>query len=243
MLEFLFSAGLYEHMPEEYNTASDLAYEAILRDLVEKAWPVDARLKPNELAEKYQMASSAVREALIRLAAMGFVINYPQRGFRTIQGTARSVSETAQLRGIVEIEAASLSIENGDLEWEANLAASHHRLTHLETRLGRMENPSLEELRIWTEAELSFHGALIAACDSGVLIQAQRDAFVLFRLHLVSVYPGWGFRGAESVREHEKILSAALARDKEGCAAAIRKHFEHFPKELAARELKAVAQA
>lgn len=227
-------------MTDEANTASVLAYEAILRDLVEKAWPVDTRLKPSDLAERYQLASGAVREALIRLAAKGFVINYPQRGFRTLQGTTRSVSEHARLRGIVEIEAARLSIENGDLQWEANMAACHHRLTHLETRLGTMENPSLEELRIWTKAELSFHGALIEACDSEVLIQAQRDAFVLFRLHLVSVYPGWGFRGADSVREHEEILYAALARDPEACAAAIRKHFEHFPKELATRDMKAV---
>lgn len=224
---------------DETSTASDLAYETILRDLVEKAWPVDARLKPAELTERYQMAPGVLREALIRLSAKGFVLNYPQRGFRTIKGTTRSVSEHAQLRVLIEIEAARLAIERGDLEWEANLAASHHRLSHLETRLGRMENPSLDELRIWTEAELGFHGALIAACDSSVLLQAQRDAFIRFRLHLVSVYSGWGFRGAESVREHEAILTAALSRDAEACAAAIRTHFEHFPNELAALEREA----
>ena len=44
---------VFHHLSEEANTLSDLAYEAILHDLVEKAWPVDARLKPNELAEEY----------------------------------------------------------------------------------------------------------------------------------------------------------------------------------------------
>lgn len=236
------SGGLYDFVLDETTTASDLAFAAILRDLVEKAWPVDARLKHSDLARKYRITPGAVREALIRLAAKEFVLNYPQRGFRTIRGTARSVSEHARLRVLIEVEAARLSIAQGDLEWEANLAAAHHRLSHLETRLGRMENPSLEELRIWTEAELGFHGALSAACDSAVLIQAQRDAFVRFRLHLVSVYPGWGFRGADSVREHERILDAALARDADACAAAIRTHFEHFPKELAAREREETSQ-
>lgn len=228
---------------EDTSTSSDLAYETILRDLVEKAWPVDARLKPAELAKRYQFASGTVREALIRLSAKEFVLNYTQRGFHTIKGTTRSVAEHAELRALIEVEAARLSIERGDLAWEANLAASHHRLSHLETRLGRMQNPSLDELRIWTDAELGFHGALIAACDSNVLIKAQHDAFIRFRLHLVSVHPSWGFRGAESVQEHEAILSAALARDAKACAAAIRLHFEHFPKELAARDREAELEA
>lgn len=235
-MNFEFIMAQITEMTDEPSTSADLAYEAILQDLVERAWPVDARLKSSDLAERYGQASGAVREALIRLAAQGFVWNYPQRGFRTIKGTTRSVSEHANLRVAVEVEAASLSIIHGDLSWEADLAAAHHRLSHLESRLGQMENPSIKELRIWSEAELAFHGALSSACDSSVLIEAQRNAFIRFRIHLVSVYPGWGFRGAPSVQEHEAILQAALARDPDACRDAIRAHFEHFPNALAALE-------
>ncbi|MEM7670412.1 MAG: GntR family transcriptional regulator, partial [Pseudomonadota bacterium] len=110
-------------MMDEPSTAADLAYDAILRDLLERAWPVDARLKSTELAGRYGQASGAVREALIRLAAQGFVWSYPQLGFRTIKGTTRSVSEHAGLRVAVEVEAARLSILYGDLAWEADLTA------------------------------------------------------------------------------------------------------------------------
>ena len=216
----------------------DIPDSAILRDLVERVWPAATRLKPSELAPRYKMATSAVRESLIRLAAMGFVDNPAQRGFWTIEGTPESVSEHAGLRTAIEVEAARMSIERGDLSWEGDLAAAHHRLSHLEGRMTNLQNPSVEELRIWTHAEHEFHGALSAACGSGVLIAAQRDAFIRFRLHLVSVYPGWGFRGEVSVREHEAIVTAALNRDAGACAAAIRTHFAHFPTVLDGKELE-----
>ncbi len=224
-------------MNESQGTTADCAYEAILRDLVERAWPADARLKSIELAERYDVTPGAVREALIRLAAKGFLQNYPQRGFRTIKGTARSVGDHASLRVAIDVEAAELSIERGDLAWEADLAAAHHRLSHLESKLGRMDNPSIEELRIWTKAEHAFHGALSSACGSPALIEAQHDAFVRFRLHLMSIDASWGFRGTPSVHEHQTILEAALARDAVACRKAIRAHFEHYPNALAAKEI------
>lgn len=219
-------------MSERNDVIDELPDGALLRDLVERAWPAGARLKPAEVAARYGMTASATREALIRLSTKGFVDNLPQRGFWTIKGTPQSVSEHAGLRTAIEIEAARLSIQQGDLGWEGNLAAAHHRLSHLEGRLTDLVNPSIQELRIWTQAELEFHGALSAACGSETLIGAQRDAFVRFRLHLVSVYPGWGFRGEDSVREHEAIVTAALKRDVSACAEAIRRHFAHFPNVL-----------
>lgn len=223
-------------MTEEYGTAPDLVYDAIIRDLAHRAWPADARLKPSELAARYGAAASSVREAMIRIAAEGFIRNFPQRGFRTIKGTPRSVSELAGLRVAIDTEATRLSIANGGLEWEANLAAAHHRLSHLETRLRRRDAPSDDELRMWTEADHYFHFALISACGSEVLIMAQRDAFNRFRIHLASVDADCGFRGAALIREHEAILEAALDRDAMACDAAIRAHFEHYPSAMVAQD-------
>lgn len=214
------------------DTIDERPDSAILRDLVERVWPAETRLKPNEIAPRYGMSVSSVREALIRLAARGFIDNPLQRGYWTITGTPESVSGQAGLRTAIEVEAARISIEQGDLTWEGNLAAAHHRLSHLEGRMKDLQNPSIEELRIWTQAEHDFHGALSAACGSKALVEAQRDAFIRFRLHLVSVYPGWGFRGEDSVREHETIVTAALKRDTKACVDAIRTHFAHFPRAL-----------
>lgn len=216
------------------NTSADFAYDAILRDLLERTWPVDVRLQPSELAKRYGRPSGGMREALIRLAAKGFVANYPQRGFRTIKGTADTVRDHASHRIAIEVEAARLSIIHGDLTWEATLSAAYHGLMHLEAKLEDLKNPTPEELRIWTEAELTFHGALGSACGSEALIEAQLDAFIRFRIHLVSVDTDWGFRGAESMLEHKMILEAALDRDADACTKAIRIHFAHYPNKLSA---------
>ena len=100
-----------------------------------------------------------------------------------------------------------------------------------------LQNPSIEELRVWTQTEHEFHGTLSAACGSTPLIAAQRDAFIRFRLHLVSVDPGWGLRGEHGLCEHETILTAAMNRDATDCAEAIRFHFSLFPKALVALKL------
>lgn len=230
-------------MAEEHATASDIAYRSLLGDLTEGAWPVDARLKSNELATRYGQATGAMREALIRLAAEGFVRNFPQRGFRTIASTPETVAEHAALRVAIEIEATRLALVRGDLAWEANLTAAHHRLAHLETRLRARRERGSDELRMWTDADQAFHRALISACGNEVLIEAQAQAFLRFRLHLASVASDFGFRGVDLVREHEAILEAALDRDAEACASAIRDHFGHYPRALLAAETAVSQQA
>lgn len=223
-------------MAEEHATASDIVYRSLLADLTEGAWPVDARLKSSELADRYGQAPGAVREALIRLGAEGFVKTFPQRGFRTIASTPETVADHAALRVAIEIEATRLALARGDLAWEANLTAAHHRLAHLESRLRSRGERGTEELRMWTSADQAFHKALISACGNEVLIEAQAQAFLRFRLHLASVAADFGFRGVDLVREHEAILEAALDRDAEACASAIRDHFGHYPRALLAAE-------
>ena len=222
-------------MSDDHHTASDIVYEALLADLRSRVWSADSRLKTTDLAQRYGAASGAVREALIRLSAEGFVVNFPQRGFRTIAGSEQSIWEQANFRVAIEVEAARLSIERGDLAWEANLSAAHHRLSHLEARLPKLGAYDDETLKLWSDADLAFHEALIAACGSSVLITQQRYAFIRFRLHLTSIAEHWGFRGAALVQEHAAILDAALNRDADACAAAIRAHFDYYPNTINAR--------
>lgn len=232
VLDFWSDEPLYGRMSSEHSTAYDHVHAALLEDLRRGTWPADSRLKVAELASRYGTAPGVVREALIRLSAECYIAAYPQRGFRTIAGSVQSVWEHATLRSAIEIEGTRLAIARGGLSWEADLAAAHHRLSHLESRLRRMAQPDAETLMVWSDADLAFHTALIAACGSGVLIEAQRAAFLRFRLHMSSVDATSGFRGADLIDEHAAILQAALDRDAEACAKAIRVHLSHYPERL-----------
>jgi len=219
-------------MQGEHVTAGDHIYTALLDDLRRGVWPAGSRLKSNELAERYGAAVGVVREALIRLSAERYIQTYPQRGFRTVAGTADSIRDQASFRIAIEVEGARLSIERGGLHWEADLSAAHHRLSHLETRMRRIARPDIDQVMVWSDADLAFHAALIAACGSGVLLEAQRRAFIQFRLHLSSVTASSGFRVGGLVEEHAAILQAALDRDTEACSGAIRTHLMHYPEQL-----------
>lgn len=227
-------------MSDDVGKASDPVYEALLRDLMRGEWADDVRLKASDLADRYDATSGAVREALLRLAAEGFVRNPPHRGFRTISSDPHSLWERANLRIALETEGARQSIEKGDLAWEANLSAAHHRLTHMETRLRDDRDRTPDSLALWSMADLGFHEALISACGSDLLMAEQRRAFMAFRLHLNSLEDDWGFRGADLVNEHGAILDAALNRDAAACEAAIRAHFDFYPETLKTRGLRVV---
>ncbi|QIE56127.1 GntR family transcriptional regulator [Pikeienuella piscinae] len=185
------------------------------------------KLMPRSLAPRYAASAATVREALLRLAAEGFVDSAPQRGFRAVKPSAGTVWEIAHFRVLLEAEGARLSIERGGMEWEANLTAAHHRLSHLEARMrGEAIDPAL--LRFWSGCDRAFHEALIAECGSRRLIAEHRTVFDQFKQHVVARDPLLGFRGPDLVREHSDILRSALDRDPVGCADALRRHFEAF---------------
>lgn len=202
-------------------------YGALRSDLVSGRWQAGEKLMPRLLAPGYHCAPGVLREALLRLASEGFVENAVQRGFRVVSPTPNSVWEIAHFRVLVETEGARLSIRNGDVTWEANLTAAHHRLTHLELRL-RGTEASPEKTQLWSGYDRAFHEALIAACGSSLLKAQHRAAFDRFKQHVIAQDTTLGYRGEELVQEHTGILAAALDRDPDACAQALRRHFETF---------------
>lgn len=214
--------------------APNHVYDRLRADLVNGAFPPGMKLKPQELKNALGCSAGVLREALVRLAGEGMVQFEAQRGFRTIVPTERAFYEIAHLRTLVEIEGARLSIQNGDMEWEANLSAAHHKLAHLEERM-RCTDDLASMIEIWTRYESDFHRALIAACGSDLLKELHKQIFDKFRLYAVVEASSFGFRGAVTIREHQQVLEAALARDPVRCAQAIEAHFQIYRRRAAAQ--------
>ncbi|MEM8751337.1 MAG: GntR family transcriptional regulator [Pseudomonadota bacterium] len=202
-------------------------YEALRGDLARGRFAPGGRLAPKALAARYDCTPGVAREALIRLAAEGFVDSAAQRGFRAVRPTPASVWEIAHFRILIETEGARLSILHGDMAWEANLTGAHSRLTHMERRL-RGRAPAGEDRRLWSAYDRAFHEALIEACGSTLLRARHHEIYDRFKQHVIAQDPTLGFRGEALVREHTDILDAALARDPVACAAALQRHFEIY---------------
>jgi DNA-binding GntR family transcriptional regulator len=176
---------------------------------------VTCRLMPNErlrvesLRERYGVGGSPIREALMRLEVEGLVILEQNKGFRVSPASREHLLDLMKTR--VEIEGLALrwSIENGGVDWEANLLAAFHRLSHQKKTLRGTGN---EINLVWFKEHRNFHNALTAACGSQHLIGIRETLFAqaerYVALSIISKCPP---RNDDS--EHEQMMRAALARN------------------------------
>ena len=206
-------------------------YGALRSDILFGRRPPSSRLQLNELAEQHGVSLSVVREAVTRLASEDLVEATPQRGFRVRSLSLEHLRDLTWVRTQVETLAVRQSIAKGDVTWEANLVAAHHRLavtpTYFEDGSGNTE---------WMAAHAAFHAALAAAAGSPVLERLRRqlyDASELYRYWAGTLpHPA----RAHVADEHKAIFDAALAREADLAVDLLTQHLE-----ATARNLEAIA--
>jgi DNA-binding GntR family transcriptional regulator len=185
------------------------------------------RLKPEELRAEFGCSASTLREVLFRLSTEGLVDFRDQRGFRVPERAPETLHELTHLRILLESEGATLSVQHGGIGWEAQLTATHHKLSHIETRLNAEKgapgpNPT-SLVPLWSDAELEFHQTLISACGSEVLKRTHAMIYNRFRQQLITAENQFGYL-PQNLHEHKAILDAALARDPKRLSEAIHAH-------------------
>ena len=189
-----------------------------------------SRLQLNELAEEHGVSVSVVREVVTRLTSEELVEATPQRGFRVRPLSVEHLQDLTWVRVRLETLALRESIAKGDVSWEADLVAAHHRLAvtpmYFEDGTGNLE---------WLTAHSGFHVALAAGAGSPILERLRRqlyDAAELYRMWSSNL-PHHPTR--EHVDdEHRAIFEAALARDADGAVDLVTRHLETTAHLLAA---------
>lgn len=201
-------------------------YVDLQRKLITAFFKPGEKLKPSKLRGQYGCSSNTVRDVLLRLSEVGLVDFEIQRGFRAKASSPELRRDITKFRILLEQEGAALSMVNGGVQWEAKLAASHHKLSHIETKV-ELVNDIQPYMGLWSDAEKEFHETLISSCDSPLLREIYGNTYAQFRQQMVSLERDFGsnyFRAI--IKEHQAILDAALARDVEACRAAIYNHLK-----------------
>lgn len=207
-------------------------YEAVRLDILFGRRLPSSRLQLNELAEEYGVSLSVVREAVTRLASEDLVEATPQRGYRVRPISLEHLRDLTWVRVQLETLALRQSIAEGDISWEANLVAAHHRLAVTPTYFADGSGNTA-----WMAAHGAFHAALAAGAGSPVLERLRRqlyDASELYRYWSGSLRQDR--RRPPPDEEHRQILEAALARDADLAVELLTRHLE-----TTARALEAVA--
>jgi DNA-binding GntR family transcriptional regulator len=188
---------------------------------------ISGRLAPSErlvvssLAEVFDEGQTPVREALMKLASEGYVVQEDQRGFSVAPVSRSELLHLTQMRAEIEALAIRWSIQHGDDAWEAGVLAATHRLLKLDKLSpdGHSIDPN------WSERHLAFHQALVAGCPNVVLLQMRgllSDRAERYR-HLAVRY----LKAPRDDRaEHEAMSAAVLARDCARAEELMRTHIE-----------------
>ncbi|WP_432133629.1 MULTISPECIES: GntR family transcriptional regulator [unclassified Streptomyces] len=193
---------------------------ALLRDAIMRGdyAPGDA-LKPQDLAREQGVSLAVVREALVRVVGEGLADRLPNRGFAVPSFSDRRWQETAEARRTIEPVVLRLSVERGDVDWEARVRAAHHRLARTpayEPREGEYYSAA------WSEAHRRFHRALLEGCGNPVLLETfdrMWTASELARRWSAHRNPGRDHAG-----EHRRLEEAALARDADTAVRLLTRH-------------------
>ncbi|MGK9264217.1 FCD domain-containing protein [Sinorhizobium meliloti] len=177
-----------------------------------------SKLIINPIAEKYGVSLSAVREALSRLVAEGFVEASDMRGFRVAAVSNEDLLDLTDARITIECLAAERSVARGDQAWEDRLRVSYENLVAARDGvLGMAERDY--------EFHKAFHEAVVSACGSNWLLYVRNVLFERAeRYRLLSI--NYAKLRREVDEEHAAIYQAALARDAKKLTELLTNHVQ-----------------
>jgi DNA-binding GntR family transcriptional regulator len=165
-----------------------------------------ARVRVEELAEKWAVSPTPLREAVRTLAGEGLITLRPQRGARVADLSPAEMEDVYATRMLLEPYVLRLSLERADDAWRADLERAW-------ADLERVSSPGPRSPLELEPAHATFHQALLAACGSPSLLRicAQLTTQSLrFGVLTQSSRPG-GL--VEAQAEHAALVAAALALD------------------------------
>jgi DNA-binding GntR family transcriptional regulator len=168
------------------------------------------RLLPAELGQRFGVSLSVVREALGILAATDLVRIERNRGFHVTPLSPEALTQLTFARKLNEGAALRLSVEQGDVTWESEVLAAHHRMASQPILLPGRGRARLRN-QDWAVAHVAFHHQLIAACGNDMLLgicDRLSDSAELYR-----AWSGAARNAAarDIAGEHRALMEAALA--------------------------------
>ena len=182
-----------------------------------------SRLRQVEIAERYGVSTTPVREALASLQREGLVRLHPQRGAVVFLPTVDDLRHHYEIRAALEALAAAKAAERFRPEWAKPLTAM---LDEMREDIAASAYIALNQRFHTTLYEHSGRTQLVT------MIAGLRDASSAY-LHIYRAADD--FPVARLDAEHREILAACLARDPERAARAVREHLQHTVDHVAAR--------
>jgi DNA-binding GntR family transcriptional regulator len=196
-----------------YVSKTDMVAALIREQIITGELAAGEQLRQRDLAQRFQVSQTPVREAMRRLESEGLVIGDTHRGFTVVEPDDGPVEENFQIRAALESLGASLAARKID-------AAGLARLEELNDQMRAMA----EDDPRYATLNREFHFSVYEYARSPLLLS-------LMRLLWASLHggPQVARTHAESARQHDEILAALRAADPAAAAAGTYRHIMGSP--------------
>ncbi len=198
MLQMKFSkAKMVSHL-----TLRERIADAIRDEIIAGRLKAGERVSEPEVAVRYGISRTPVREAFRQLAAEGFLWLTPRRGARVTFLTAKDVEEFYDLKSVLEgyaARVATANLQEKDLQ----------RMESLNDQMERCHQKG--DLKKIAKIHTEFHNIFLGASGNEQLysmIQQLANKFQRFTILLAL-----SGKNPEAVSQHREIINAFRARD------------------------------
>jgi GntR family transcriptional regulator, carbon starvation induced regulator len=217
---------------EPSRTLAGQVYERLREDIINGKLPPNMKLKLEQLISDYNVGMSPLREALSRLVGDMLVRTQGQRGFWVAPLSLKDLDEITNIRALLETQALSQSMQNGDQAWLDRIEATYADLAEVEKDLpaGSEDLPSDQAIE-WERRNREFHSALISACGSEWLLRLRGIMYQqLERYRRISILNSRGHR--DIAEEHHAIYQAVIQRKVLRASDLMEMHLDETAREV-----------
>lgn len=198
-------------------TTADKIFETMQREIVEGQILAGSKISEPELAKKYQVSRSTLREALNRLEKCHLIERKANVGSRVVECTVKGLLEIYIVREALEGMACRLAasaMQDAEIAELQQILAGHGQEKQLQDGVAYYQE----------EGDLDFHYRVIQGSNNQQLINILCGELY----HLVRMYRcQFGMNSPRATRafdEHKAILNAIADRDGELAEMLMRRH-------------------
>ena len=200
------------------NTLALQCYDHLHDDIINGKLAPGQKLKIDLLKEQFGIGQSPIREALSRLASSGLVHVLTNKGFCVSEISESDIRDTYRTFFQIESLALKQAIKLGDDAWESNIVGALHRLSLIESKQEPVSYAA------WIERNYAFHVALIAGCNSPLLLQIRADVYNRFDRYCRIAFKLLGTELAMNYEEHKNLAAAVINRNAKEALALMEHH-------------------
>jgi DNA-binding GntR family transcriptional regulator len=201
-----------------HKTLAQLIYNYIRDAIIKNKLKANQKINEKEIAEDFQVSTTPVREAVLRLGAEGFVTIDSHREAVVKEVSFQELKEIFQVLSILDSSAMELAIENltpQDLEELENLTAKMAR------------NCQVDSIDKFLELNTAIHNRLWRNLPNAFLrktLNSVHDQVLRYNYARFSAFHKPGAL-EKSLEEHHHILKLLKAKDKQAIREFMTRHW------------------